>query len=494
DYHDSEDEQFTYDKLGNRENVNLRDGSDQDYVANYSTNRYDNDAGEDIVCDYDNAGNTIVDPNGYKYTYDYENRIIEIKDKDDTSIVEYAYDALGRRIQKDDNIADETTRYYYNNNWQVLTETDDNNDTQRWFIYGNYIDEVLVMVAPGTPDDVYYYAHDHLYSPAALMEDDGDVIERYEYDAYGKMTRFDPDFTEWSGTEAGNPYYFTGRRVDVLDDGDLTLQYSRNRYYDYYTGRWLTHDPLGVVPNALIPNYFIPKQQYLDGINLYIYVNNQTIIKTDHLGTCYDKCIRGSSIITGTKFIFYQAGTQQIIEEYDDDNFAVDEDDDVLDDLLDLCKKYAKKNVPKGKTIGLIAEVIKMIVGTGELYLYGADLDIAVTYDCCIEEKKCRFYSLIVKGECTYYDWDNVDHYMQVRVRKSSQRQEQKRANEDSYGFGGETIEAKAPTQIELLNALNHLRQQVKRDCINRSLYGTGIPKPPKTGRIVPPDPVAVKK
>ena len=71
----TEDEQFTYDKLGNRESVNLRDGSDQDYVVNYSTNRYDNDAGEDIVCDYDDAGNTTEDPNGYQYIYDYENRL-----------------------------------------------------------------------------------------------------------------------------------------------------------------------------------------------------------------------------------------------------------------------------------------------------------------------------------------------------------------------------------------------------------------------------------
>ncbi|KPK74646.1 MAG: hypothetical protein AMJ79_13515, partial [Phycisphaerae bacterium SM23_30] len=102
DYHNGEDEQFDYDKLGNRESVTLRDDSEEDYAVNYLTNRYDNDQGEDIVCEYDDAGNTIVDPNGYQYTYDYENRIIEIKDKDNTSIVEYAYDALGRRIQKDD--------------------------------------------------------------------------------------------------------------------------------------------------------------------------------------------------------------------------------------------------------------------------------------------------------------------------------------------------------------------------------------------------------
>ena len=81
--------------------MNLRDGTDQDYAVNDLTNRYDNDAGEDIVCEYDDAGNTTVDPNGYQYTYDYENRIIEVKDKDSVSIVEYAYDALGRRIQKE---------------------------------------------------------------------------------------------------------------------------------------------------------------------------------------------------------------------------------------------------------------------------------------------------------------------------------------------------------------------------------------------------------
>jgi len=53
-----------------------------------------------------------------------------------------------------------------------------------------------------------------------------------------------------------NPYYFTGRRVDFLDNGSLTLQYNRHRYHDYYTGRWTTHDPLGITPNGRRPNRF----------------------------------------------------------------------------------------------------------------------------------------------------------------------------------------------------------------------------------------------
>ena len=90
----------------------------------------------------------------------------------------FAYDALGRRIRKIDSAASETTLYYYNYNWQVLTEYDDSNNLQRKFIYGNYIDEVLLMKADGND---YYYAHDHLYSPAALIDSSGTVLERYEY-------------------------------------------------------------------------------------------------------------------------------------------------------------------------------------------------------------------------------------------------------------------------------------------------------------------------
>lgn len=53
------------------------------------------------------------------------------------------YNTFDRRIRKIDSIASETTLYYYNNNWQMLSETDANGVTQRWFVYGNYIDEPI---------------------------------------------------------------------------------------------------------------------------------------------------------------------------------------------------------------------------------------------------------------------------------------------------------------------------------------------------------------
>jgi len=72
-----------------------------------------------------------------------------------------------------------TTRYYYNNNWQVLAETDYDStgptETQlRDYIYGNYIDEVLIMTDDSNAE--HYYAHDHIFSVVALIEDDGDEL------------------------------------------------------------------------------------------------------------------------------------------------------------------------------------------------------------------------------------------------------------------------------------------------------------------------------
>ena len=276
----TEDEQFTYDDLGNRTNVNLRSGDDESYSVDNLTNRYNSVGGNSL--DYDDAGNLTQDPNGYEYEYDYENRLIEVT-KGETAIAQYEYDALGRRIQRIDSVANETTRYYYDNEWRVLAEYDDNDTQLRDFIYGNYIDEVLVMA--DSSEDAYYYAHNHIYSSVALIDEDGNVVERYEYNAYGSPTIYNSDFSQtYDASQYGNPYMFTGRHMDSLDSNNLRLGYNRIRYFDYYTGRWLSHDPLGIMPNAIKPNVFRIRNQYKDGLNIYQYVASKPILKYDSYG------------------------------------------------------------------------------------------------------------------------------------------------------------------------------------------------------------------
>jgi len=77
---------------------------------------------------------------------------------------------------------------------------------------------------------------------------------------------------------------FTGRRLDILDNGSLTIQYSRNRCCDYYTGRFTTHDPLGITPNPPKPNIFEIVRQYKASLNLYEYVGSKPLNKVDPCG------------------------------------------------------------------------------------------------------------------------------------------------------------------------------------------------------------------
>ena len=105
----------------------------------------------------------------------------------------------------------------------MLSEYNASGTFKGWFVYGNYIDEVL---AKGNTLKAVsmLYIHDHLYSPVALTDNTGNVLERYEYDAYGSPTIWNADFTtERDNSNYGNPYLFTGRRVDILYNISLKI-------------------------------------------------------------------------------------------------------------------------------------------------------------------------------------------------------------------------------------------------------------------------------
>jgi hypothetical protein len=281
-----------YDKLGNRTTLK-HNGTDVARYQHNDVNEYTYiglASGTNVT--HDDAGNMTGDHDGYTYHYDYENRLTRVKKSSDTlDVAVYTYDALGRRIAVEDCIADTTTHYYYDG-WRVLSETDDNDDWLRDYDYGNYIDEVLVMTDASND---HYFAHDHLFSVVALIDEDGDILEQYEYDAYGKCHFYDSSFT-LLGTQKsghGNDRLFTGQVLDILNGGALSLEYFKNRYKK--DGRFITRDPLGVRDGTCIieftptgapifPRLNNAKNQYLDGMSLYEYVRSNPILRFDPFG------------------------------------------------------------------------------------------------------------------------------------------------------------------------------------------------------------------
>jgi len=230
--------------------------------------------------EYAAAGNLTLDDNSYSYFYDAENRLTKIEDSASAAVATYKYDAFGRRIEKVDSKASKTRRYYYDNRLRVLEEYDNAPAPARqaYFVWGNYVDELLLVNDDADDDADYYACRDHLYSVHVLYNPTTGIAERYDYDAYGQPTIYTDDGGDsdwWDGDETTandstveNPYTFTGRRLDTLDSGDFTIMYYRARYYSPATGRFLSRDPIG----------------YKNGLNLYQYVLSSPILYTDSMG------------------------------------------------------------------------------------------------------------------------------------------------------------------------------------------------------------------
>jgi RHS repeat-associated protein len=197
---------------------------------------------------YDLNGN-LTQKSTQHNIYDYRNRIV--KATDGSSTVNFKYDPLGRRIQKEVTIGSQnkTTNFYYSGH-QVIEERDGSDQITRQLIYGNGIDEVIrVDKYNGTTSTPYYFHINEIGSITAITDANGNIIERVYYDLYGMSTFKDASGNVLSKSSIGNNILFQGREYDP----ELNLYYFSARYYDPIMGRFLQTDPMG----------------YADSMNLY---------------------------------------------------------------------------------------------------------------------------------------------------------------------------------------------------------------------------------
>jgi RHS repeat-associated protein len=108
-------------------------------------------------------------------------------------------------------------------------------------------------------EEVLYYANDANMNVTALVDATpgsqtvGQVVERYVYDAYGRATVYNGDWSAelaWTNSRK-NEVTYCGYRFDA----ETQLHHVRFRYYHTTTGAWASRDPAGYVDGASLLQY-----------------------------------------------------------------------------------------------------------------------------------------------------------------------------------------------------------------------------------------------
>ena len=200
---------------------------------------------------YDAQGNRSAQQRGKDrklattYTYDAQNQLTAITANGIET--RYAYDPLGRRIQKENPTS--RTEFLWLDD-VLLSETtcaekhNDNQTTTRTYVFEPYSFKPLAFIEN---QKLYYYHLDHLGTPQEVSDHQGNIVWSGNYRAYGSLAVAQENAVE-------NHLRFQGQYFD----DESGLHYNRFRYYDPQVGRFINQDPIGL----------------LGGINNYQYVPN----------------------------------------------------------------------------------------------------------------------------------------------------------------------------------------------------------------------------
>jgi len=244
---------YGYDKTDNRTKMEKVIGTTKERT-HYRYNKKNEliQSGEKVF-QYDADGNMISKKDGNsltKYAYDDYNAMTEIitPGKDNIS---YGYGPFGKRILK--KIGENITIYVYERE-DILWTMDGQGKTIAEYTHGPGFDK---PISTRIKNKSYYFHLDRLGNIVFLTDADGNIVNRYSYDPFGRFKE--------SKTSVENTYFFNGKQYDK----ESGLYYFRNRYYDPETGRFVQEDPMR----------FLSSQS-----NLYVYVKNNPLNWVDPLG------------------------------------------------------------------------------------------------------------------------------------------------------------------------------------------------------------------
>ncbi|MFO7821024.1 MAG: RHS repeat-associated core domain-containing protein [Lentisphaeria bacterium] len=277
---------YAYDNIGNRQSSSSS-GSSTSYIAN-QLNQYEQISTlTDPVHDAD--GNMTLMPSSsgdWTLTWNAENRLVAAEDVD--TKLEFTYDYMGRRIQKDVYTGStgswtlaSSQRYVYDG-WNVIQILDvqNSNAIVKSFTWGLDLSQSLqgaslsAIAATATAGGVggllcvtehndlsaiaYYATADANGNISEYLDNTGSVVAHYEYSPFGRLVAS-------TGAKADD---FEHRFSTKFFDSETSLYYYGTRYYSPELGRWVNRDPI----------------HEKGGVNVYVFAGNNAIGTIDFLG------------------------------------------------------------------------------------------------------------------------------------------------------------------------------------------------------------------
>jgi RHS repeat-associated protein len=252
-------------------------------------------------------------PDSWRYQWDADDHLTAVTTPDGTNW-RYLYDPLGRRIAKQrldaHGQAAEQTNFIWDGSLLAEQATTvavgaDGGLVTTWDYRPGTFTAVTQVTKPESATcehasqdqiDGHFYAivTDLIGAPSELVAPDGDLAGYQQRTLWGT--------TLWHPEGASTPLRFPGQYAD----DETGLHYNYHRYYDPATGRYLTPDPLGLLPAP----------------NPHAYVANP-ITRTDPLGLM-DPCEDGLTYEPSPKHGLTQRGDaapaptngQQVLERY----------------------------------------------------------------------------------------------------------------------------------------------------------------------------------
>ena len=204
--------------------------------------------------------------------------------------VEFSYNHNGLRTQKKVTKADgtvETTEYTLHG--KLITHLTRGEDEMHFF-YDNESRPAMVDFN-GT---FYGYVHNLQGDIVGIIDNAGNLVVEYVYDAWGKPVVVRTLTTAYETLAELNPFRYRG----YVYDGETGLYYLRSRLYDHKTGRFINKDC--VLVHSIL------------GENAYCYCLNNSVIHADSSGAFALTTILGN-IFLGAAVSFVSSIATDII-------------------------------------------------------------------------------------------------------------------------------------------------------------------------------------